>query len=85
MPSHGRASAHPNRLAGSKRERAGVPHVIGVFMGDKKRVQIVEVQIGRQQTSAQFFEAQATVDQQPRDLRAAAGFHQGGVARTAAA
>ena len=49
---HGRASAHPNGLAGSKRKCAGMSHVVCVFVGDKQRIQIVEVQIGRVQPAA---------------------------------
>jgi hypothetical protein len=59
--------------------------MVSVLMGDEDRVNVFQVEIGCLQPLAQFSQAQTTIDQQTRHLRATLGFDQGRVACAATA
>ena len=80
-----RALAHPNGSPGFLGKRTRVTHVVGVFMGDEDRINVLQIQIGSLQALAKFAQAQAAIDQQARHLSAALRFNQGRVTRAATA
>jgi len=74
------AGAGPQGQFGLGTQAQGMSPMVGVFMGDEHRVQIIHSEITGAQALVQFTDPQPAVDQHAAHVVAVPGFHQGRIA-----